>query len=257
MSPNIDKLLKPEEDVLLTQKGKVRKRRPKQPILYFTQDTEEAILQYVNSEDEVERNLIYNSRIQYAFFKLTENIIHTFKFYYTEVDNIVDLQHEVICFLLEKLKRYDQAKGKAYSYFGTIAKRYLIIYNNNNYKKLKGKATLEEVDTDKSILVDLSSASYEETYLSKFLDKYTTYLDANLFTLFPKEKEAKVAAAVLELMKNRANLEVLSKKSIYIYIREMTDAPTPIVTKVIKKLKDLYKQRLSQYLDNGEYELDF
>lgn len=82
-------------------------------------------------------------------------------------------------------------------------------------------------------------------------------MDANLFTLFPKEKEAKVAAAVLELMKNRANLEVLSKKSIYIYIREMTDAPTPIVTKVIKKLKDLYKQRLSQYLDNGEYELDF
>jgi hypothetical protein len=253
----IDKVFKKDDEVLFTQKGTVRKRRPKQPIVYFTSDTEEAILEYVKSEDDVLRNKIYNERIQYAFFKLTENIIHTFKFYYTEVDTIEELQHEVTCFLLEKLKKYQQDKGKAYSYFGTIAKRYLIVYNNNNYKKLKSKASLEDVDTDKAILVEMTSASNEETQLSKFLTLYTNYVDENLFVLFTKEKELKVADAILQLFKKRETLDILSKKSIYIYIREMTDAPTPVVTKVIKKLKDIYKDKLSNYIDQGLYELDF
>ncbi len=52
-----------EPAVLLTQKGQVRKRKPKQSILYFTQETEDAIIQYVNSEDEIERNKIYNEKI--------------------------------------------------------------------------------------------------------------------------------------------------------------------------------------------------
>lgn len=253
----IDKVFKTDDEVLFTQKGTIRKRRPKQPIMYFTSDTEEAILRYVESTDDIERNKIYNDRIQYAFFKLTENIIHTFKFYYTEVDTVEELQHEVTCFLLEKLKKYQQDKGKAYSYFGTIAKRYLIVYNNNNYKKLKSRAPLEDVDNDKSILADFSSASHEETQLSKFLTLYTSYVDENLFTLFTKEKELKVADAILQLFKKRETLDILSKKSIYIYIREMTDAPTPVVTKVIKKLKDIYKERLSRYIDQGLYELDF
>jgi len=252
----LEKTLTSDSEVLLTQKGTVRKRKPRQKIYYFTPDTETAILEYVASLDQDERNRIYNSRIQHAFFKLTENIIHTFKFYYTEVDSIQELQHEVTCFLLEKLSKYDQAKGKAYSYFGTIAKRYLIIYNNNNYKKLKNKATLEDVDTDKTILADITSEHSEASYVSKFIDIFVRYVDSKMFELFCKEKEAKVADAVLELFKNRGSLDILSKKAIYIYIREITDVPTPIVTRVIKKMKSIYKERLSLYLEKGEYELE-
>jgi len=58
---------------------------------YFTQDTEDAIILYNGLTDQTERDILYRTRIHYAFFKLTENIIHTFKFYYTEVDNIEDL----------------------------------------------------------------------------------------------------------------------------------------------------------------------
>ena len=129
-------ILGQEEEVLLTKKGEPRKRKPKTKNNYFTIETEEAILEYRNTPSQAKRNKIYNERIHYGFYKLVENIIHTFKFYYTEVDNIEDLKYEVISFLLQKLDLYDQSKGKAYSYFGTIAKRYLIIYNQKNYKKL-------------------------------------------------------------------------------------------------------------------------
>ena len=77
-------------------KKRGRKRTKKR---YFTEDTELAIAEYLASSNEDERNQIFNSRIYYAFYKLAENLIHTFKFYYTEVDDLEDLKHEVMCFL--------------------------------------------------------------------------------------------------------------------------------------------------------------
>jgi hypothetical protein len=252
---SIETGLQEEKEVLLTQKGEIRKRKPKQSILYFTQETEDAIIQYLVTEDEIERNKIYNEKIDYAFHKLAENIIHTFKFYYTEVNTINELKHEVVCVLLEKLSKYKQGKGKAYSYFGTIAKRYLIVYNTNNYKKLKGKATLLEVDEDKNITDNLIK-TYDVDFdpeESRLINIYINHIDTNLFKIFPKQKEAKVADAIMELFRKRENIDVLSKKAIYIYIREITDSPTPVITKVIKTLKEIYIKINNKYQEHGYY----
>ena len=78
---------------------------------YFTQETEDAIVAYNLSEDFNEKSRIYNDKIHYAFFKLTQNIIHTFKFYYTEVENIEDLQHEIMIFLLSKIHLYHHSRS--------------------------------------------------------------------------------------------------------------------------------------------------
>ena len=80
----------------------VRKRRKKSKN-YFTQDTENAKVLYNNTPDPKMRSDIYAKEIHYPFFKLTENIIHTFKFYHTEVGNLEHLQHEIITFLLSKI----------------------------------------------------------------------------------------------------------------------------------------------------------
>ena len=105
------------------------KKRRKKSKNYFTHDTELAIVRYNNTTDSKIRSKIYEREIHYAFFKLTENIIHTFKFYHTEVNKLEHLQHEIITFLLTKMHLFDPTKGaKAYSYFGTIVKRWLILY---------------------------------------------------------------------------------------------------------------------------------
>lgn len=246
---SIDELLK-EETVALTKRGTVRKRKPKESIQYFTSDTEEAILEYLRTKSPTKRNQIFNDRINYAFHKLAENIIHTFKFYYTEVNTIDELKHEVVAFLLEKLHLYKQDKGKAYSYFGTIAKRYLILYNNANYKKLKEKAEVEAVDEDKTIFIDLVNQEHNNLPINKFIDLFIKHVDKNLWNYFPKEEDARTADAVMELFRKRENLDIFNKKGIYIYIREMTDQSTPQITKVIKKLKNVYRTQLSQYLEH-------
>ncbi len=245
----IDDLLK-DETVALTKRGTVRKRKPKESNIYFTSDTEEAILEYLRTKNPAKRNEIFNSRIDYAFHKLAENIIHTFKFYYTEVNTIDELKHEVVAFLLEKLHLYKQEKGKAYSYFGTIAKRYLILYNNANYKKLKEKAEVEAVDEDKTIFIDLVNEEHNNLPINKFINLFIIHVDKNLWNYFPKEEDARTADAVMELFRKRENLDIFNKKGIYIYIREMTDQSTPQITKVIKKLKTIYRTQLSQYLEH-------
>jgi len=151
-----------DETLALTKRGKPRKRKPKEPRIYFTQDTEDAIVEYLASNDQIERNRIYNERIEYAFYKLAENIIHTFKFYYTD-------------FLLSKIHLYDQTKGtKAYSYFGTIAKRYLILSNQKNYKKRIDTTSIDILEEDENHSYDIEDSPYNER-LSMYIDEFTDY----------------------------------------------------------------------------------
>ena len=60
----------------------------KQKKNYFTKETEQAIVRYNNEKNFETRSNIYQKEIHYPFFKLTQNIIHTFKFYHTEVENL-------------------------------------------------------------------------------------------------------------------------------------------------------------------------
>jgi hypothetical protein len=241
------------EEVLLTKKGTVRKRKPKTANVYFTQDTEDAIVEYLKLRSPKKRNKVFNERINYAFHKLAENIIHTFKFYYTEVDTIPELQHEVVAFLLEKLHLYNPEKGKAFSYFGTIAKRYLILYNNANYKKLKDKAPVEAVDEDKTILTDLVNTSEIAHDLEpiSFMKQFTKYVDHNMFILFPKQRDAQIADAIVELFRKSENIDIFNKKALYIYIKEMTEASTPQITKIIKRLKVIYIRKYNEFYEHG------
>ena len=146
-----------------------RKRRKKSKN-YFTQDTEDAIVLYNNTSDSEIRSKIYEARIHYAFFKLTENIIHTFKFYHTEVNNLEHLQHEIITFLLTKMHLFDPTKGaKAYSYFGTIVKRWLILYNTKNYNKKIKKVPVDNLTKDGSgYTYDMDSGKLQDD-LSKYI----------------------------------------------------------------------------------------
>jgi hypothetical protein len=249
----MEELLETAEQ-LLTKKGIPRKRKPKTKNNYFTEETEEAILEYRKCTDQAERNRIYNSRIHFGFYKLAENIIHTFKFYYTEVDKIEDLKYEVVSFLLQKLDLYDQSKGKAFSYFGTIAKRYLIIYNQKNYKKLVNKVEIpNNEEDDENFKQAVTVEEVHEPDRVEVLEKLIKVLDDKLIDMFDKPEEIRVAFAILEIFKKRENIEIFNKKAIFIYIKEMTDAQSNTITKVIKRIKVIYASILNEYIENADY----
>ena len=93
--------------------------------MYFTPITEAAIIAYNAETDGTLRNKVFNEHIHRALDKLSENIIHTFKFYYFDY-GARELKQEVVAFMLEKLPKFQEGKGKAFSYFSIVAKNYLI-----------------------------------------------------------------------------------------------------------------------------------
>ena len=232
----------------------VKKRRKKSKN-YFTQETEDYIVKYNkldSIENEEERSRIYETNIHYPFFKLTQNIIHTFKFYHTEVENLEHLQHEIIVFLLSKIHLFDPSRGaKAYSYFGTIVKRWLILYNTKNYKKKIKKVEVDVLTGENSTHTYRMGDDKVKSDLDKYVDIFTDQVSENIYELFPKKNDAQIADAILELFRKRETLEVFNKKALYIYIREMVDVKTPKITKIADKLHDIFKQQYIFYLENG------
>ena len=225
--------------------------RKKSKANYFTKETEEYIVKYNESTDIEYRNSIFTEHIYYPFYKLAENIIHTFKFYYTDVDKIEDLKHEIVSMLLEeKIMKFDPTNGaKAYSYFGTIVKRWLINYNNKNYKNLKKIGTFDEMYDGYETKFDIEEEG--SITLGQFLDIYVEEMYEDLEELFVKESERKIADAILTIFKTRQDLDIFKKKALYIYIREMTDCETPHLTKVVNKLKEEFYISYNEYYKQG------
>jgi hypothetical protein len=237
---------------LILEKSTTKMPKKKVSKNYFTQETEDAIVLYNNTTDFKLRSQIYEEKIHYAFFKLTQNIIHTFKFYHTEVSDLEHLQHEIIVFLLSKIHLFDPSKGaKAYSYFGTIVKRWCILYNDKNYKSKISKVSTDELLKDDTHSYTIETSSVNDK-LSKFMDEYVEFVSLNIYKLFPKEFDAKIADAILELFRKRESIDVFNKKALYIYIHEMIpEVKTPKITKIAGVLYDVFKKNYLFYLDQG------
>jgi len=87
--------------------------------------------------------------------------------------------------------------------------------------------------------------------LSDFIDEYVQYCTENIFELFPKEKDAQVADAILELFRKREVLDLFNKKALYLLIREMIDVKTPHITRVANQLGDIFKESFIFYKEHG------
>jgi hypothetical protein len=236
-----------------TPKKQKKQRKPKIKRLYFGPEVDLSIVKYNNAETDLERSIIYQNEIKPAFDKLVENIIHTFKFYYTDGQTMQQLQHEVVSFLVEKLPKFKSANGKAFSYFSIVAKHYCIARNKANYKKLTLHAAIDSVD---DVELEYHEDVAPEHDLSDFVNKFVNYWDENLEATFTKKTDKQLAAAIVELFRKREKIELFNKKALYIYIREMTDSNTQQITKMVKVMKEKYKAMYMDFLKKGSLPKD-
>ena len=222
---------------------KITKKKKRK--VYFGQEVQDAVVEYNSSTDDSERNVIYGTRIHAAFDKLAENIINTFKFTYFDY-GFEDIKHEVVAFMVVNMHKYDHTKGsKAFSYFSVVAKNYLILHNNNNYKKLKSHDNMDALDRQSK------STGFKESDYTTLTDEIVEYFDINMNTIFKKDRDLRIGYAIVDLMKAREDIENFNKKAIYILIREMTDVETTHITSVVNTLKKHYKKLLDKYYNNG------
>jgi len=225
-----------------------KKKKPKN--YYFHQGTENAIIRYNRSEDVSLKNKIYNEHISYPFDKLAENIIHTFKFYYFDVPS-EQVKHEVVSFLVMNMHKFKEGKGKAFSYFSIVAKNYLILHNNKNYKNYKIHDKMDVLDYGNNIRAkqELKEvASFNREYVDQMLE----YWNENLTNIFRRQKDILVADAVLEMFRRRENIENFNKKALYILIREMTGSKTQHITRIVNLMKKYNTELMREFQNTGQ-----
>ena len=92
--------------------------------------------------------------------------------------------------------------------------------------------------------------------LNLYINEFVEYCTENIYELFPKQKDAEIADAILELFRKREEIDVFNKKALYIYIREMVDVKTPKITKIANQLYSVFKDNYIFYLENGYVEFE-
>lgn len=230
-------------------------RRAKLGKVYFTQDTEKAIVEYNKSTDQDERDQIFRERIHAPIDKLAENIINRFKFPYID-GNFEDIKNQVVSFLVLNLHKFTEDKGKAFSYFSVVAKNYLVLHNNNSYRDELRSTYIVDSSSDETFLLEevlTTKPEVESTQkdTSDFVELLIQYWDFNLDRIFKKKRDKDIANAVVELMKRANTIENFNKKALYVLIREMTNNKTVHITKVINKMKIHVLQQMQEYRRSG------
>jgi hypothetical protein len=238
-----------ETPIIESSKKTKRTRKPKDK-MYFTSETEEAINQYNQSQEQSERDEIYNSKIKYAFEKLVENVFNTFKFCYFETGPI-EVQKETIAHLVANIHKFESGKGKAFSYFSIIAKNYLIFQNNTNYKRFNQHVEISDDTNENTYKLQQDDPHYKEEENREFINMMVSYWENNVNKIFTKQRDINIANAVIELFRNSDRIDAFNKKALYLYIREISSCKTQQITKVINRMKNYQNNITKSYVKNG------
>jgi len=230
-----------------------RKRRRKKN-LYWTNETQEAIIAYNKEEDELLREKIFRDNVYKPLDKLAENVINRFKFPYMD-GTFEDVKNEVTSYLILKLPNFTEEKGKSFSYFSVVAKNYLILQNNKRYKEEKRTVYLSDKTDESYSVQDTLITDPEETYHDservEFIKLFVKYWDGNLHHIFPKNKDLEIGYAILLLLTKSNHIQNFNKKAIYLMIRDITDCKTSDITKIVKELKIILDRQYKYFQKTG------
>jgi len=203
-------------------------------------------------ELEKKKNRIYREEIEYPFEKLVESIFNKYKFSYFDVP-YEDVQQRVIHHLIEKIHMYEKHKGKAFSYFSMIARNKLIQINNKNYDRYKESEPID--DPEKDFDLPMEETFEDRIQRNEFFEEMINYWRGRMSSMFNKERDIRIADALLEIFEKRKSIETFNKKGLYVMIREMTGVErTQHITKVVKKFRKEYKNLIENYRNTGSIE---
>jgi len=216
----------------------IRRRRTSNH--YFTKVHENAIIQYMATDDLKTRTELYITYIRPAFSELVDKIVYTYKF--TNLPNIDLLKEECKTWLTTILNKYDPNKGsKAFSYFSVVTKNWFIHKIKKNamrhrreiqYSDLKKNLELEHMVVHNNYY----ELRDEKEFWSFLWEEVKIWEQEKL-----KENEKKVLEAVKILFENSENIEIFNKKAIYLYIREITGLNTKQVVNNLNKIRIKYR----------------
>lgn len=216
--------------------------------LYFGPEQEEAVVKFLTSESYSERNKIYNEFLRHPINKMVESIIRRYKLYRKEYE-YEDVHADTLSFLITKMHNFKPDKNKkAYSYFGTICKHYLLGQLIKDDKKMKTDLSYEDVYKKVETMDDqIYNIDDHKIRLDDFIKEISESIKVELTQSKLSETELKVGDALIKILDNWETIfeqvgsgNKYNKNLILSYIREITDLTTKDIRVGMRKFKKMY-----------------
>lgn len=224
--------------------------------LYFGVLQEEAVVNFLNSETEEEKNKIFNEYLREPLIKMVESIIRRYKLYRKGMEFHEQVE-DTLSFLFTKVDKFDPTtKFKAYSYFGTICKNYLMGSIQKDNKNMVRTLSYEDISSD---ITENIEYSYTIDTPINDTKEIISILKLKIYTILEKpnisNNEKKLGLALIEIFTNFNDIfdigegNKFNKNLILLSIREMTDMNTKEIRSCMKKYKAVYLNIIDNFLE--------
>jgi len=231
-----------------------RKRTQK---IYFGEEQEQAVVRYLESENEDEKNKIFREYLEEPLTIMVESIIRRYKLYRKNYE-FEEIHTDTMSFLMTKINKFDTTKNyKAYSYFGTICKNYLMGTIQKDAKENNRSVSYEDISSRLEDRADLSYVIDEEELDHKnIVIKLTTELELFIENEDLSVNEKKLGYALIEVFSNFDKIfqvgdgNKFNKNLILLSLREMTSLSTKEIRVAMKKYKKLYDLLKMDFINN-------
>jgi hypothetical protein len=230
------------EDVLSKKRGRKAVKEN-----YFDVREEEAVRKFLIAETSYEKNKIYNQFLRLPLDKMISSIIRRYKLYRKDMD-FEEIHTDTHSFLMTKVDKFKPDKNKkAYSYFGTICKNYLMGQIIKDQKETNRKISYEDISSSLEERPDMSYRIDDdviETYyvINEYLAELKDYIESEQLN----DNEKKLGYALIDLFDNYESIfsgadnNKFNKNVILLSLREMTNLSTKEIRSSIKRFKKLY-----------------
>ena len=214
---------------------------------YFDVREETAVRKFLIAETLEEKNKIYNEFLRAPLDKMISSIIRRYKLYRKDMD-FTEIHIDTHSFLMTKVDKFKPSKNKkAYSYFGTICKNYLMGQIIKDQKETNRKVSYEDISSTIEERPDMIYRIDEEVLdsglvIHEYLRELKDFLDLETLT----ENEKRLGFALVDLFDNYETIfsgaenNKFNKNVILLSLREMTNLSTKEIRGSIKKFKKLY-----------------
>ena len=214
---------------------------------YFDVREETAVRNFLVAETSEEKNKIYNEFLRAPLDKMISSIIRRYKLYRKDMD-FIEIHTDTHSFLMTKVDKFKPSKNKkAYSYFGTICKNYLMGQIIKDQKETNRKVSYEDISSALEERPDMIYRIDEDLVQSDVLiNQYLKELKEFIENETLNENEQKLGYALIDLFDNYetifsgADNNKFNKNVILLSLREMTNLSTKEIRSSIKRFKKLY-----------------
>ena len=226
---------------------KRRGRKPKSTSNYFDIREEEAVRMFLSASTSYEKNIIYDEYLKAPLDKMIESIIRRYKLYRKDM-NFREIHHDTHSFLITKVDKFKPARNKkAYSYFGTICKNYLMGQIIKDQKDMNRKISYEDISSHLENRPDMIYyMEHEKVEPEQIIKDFVVELKNFIDNTNLSDNETKLGVALIDLFENYENIFIgndnnkFNKNIILLSLREMTNLSTKEIRTSLKKYKNLY-----------------